>query len=161
MPQMIAGRAVQGMGREFFVNGIFGANFGMEFLYTFVIVVCSLMVYFGTRELYELSSHKGIKYFRLAFLFFAIAYFFRSGLKFVLVYFGKNIFDISPRLFGPLSAGIFMYFSSMAVFFLLYSVMWKKWKDKETWNYVFQTIAILFAVISMVSRGNVIFLGIN
>ena len=45
---------------------------GAEIIYSFVIIVCSLMIYFGTREIYNLSSYKGIKYFRQAFLLFAI-----------------------------------------------------------------------------------------
>ena len=65
---------------------------GAELIYSFVIIVCSLMVYYATKEMYELSSYKGIKYFRQAFLFFAIAYFFRYFIQFFLVFF--NIKDI-------------------------------------------------------------------
>ena len=54
---------------------------GTELIYSFVIIICSLMVYFGTKELYELSSYKGIKYFRQAFLFFAISANFSSSIS--------------------------------------------------------------------------------
>ena len=49
--------------------GDIGLSPGMttEILYSFVIIFCSLMIYFGTKELYELSGHKGIKYFRYSF----------------------------------------------------------------------------------------------
>ena len=63
---------------------------GAELIYSFVIIACSLMVYYGTKELYELSSYKGIKYFRQAFLFFAIAYFFRYSIRFILSFFNTN-----------------------------------------------------------------------
>ena len=66
-----------------FMRPLMSLGFGSELIYSFVIILCSLMVYFGTKELYELSSYKGIKYFREAFLFFAIAYAFRSVIKFI------------------------------------------------------------------------------
>ena len=33
------------------------ASIGTELIYSFVIILCSLMVYFGTKELYDLTSH--------------------------------------------------------------------------------------------------------
>ena len=39
----------QGMGK------FMGIGFGTEIMYSFVIIICSLMIYFGTKELYELS----------------------------------------------------------------------------------------------------------
>ena len=71
---------------------------GTELIYSFVIIVSSLMIYYSTKEMYELSSYKGIKYFRQAFLLFAIAYFFKSFIKILLVYFGTSrILDINIR----------------------------------------------------------------
>jgi len=92
-------------------------SFSTEVIYSFVIIACSLMIYFGTKELYELSNHKGIKYFRQAFLFFALAYFFRSFIKLIVFYFNaQGILSISPRLFNPLISQItlifFLYFSA-------------------------------------------------
>src|SRR3989339_748726 len=69
----ITGNAI--MGKQM-ISQFASCGFMLEILYSFVIIVCSLMIYFGTKELYELSSHKGIKYFRLSFLFFAIFYYF-------------------------------------------------------------------------------------
>ena len=66
------------------LNHMMGMGMSSEIIYSFVIIFCSLLVYFGTKEIYELSSHKGIKYFREAFLFFAIAYFFRFLIKVIL-----------------------------------------------------------------------------
>jgi len=141
-------------------------GFGTEIIYSLVIIVCSLMIYFGTNELYELSSHKGIKYFRQAFLFFALAYFFRSFIKFIIIYFNVGtILDISPRtfgfVFGQMTLIVFMYFSSMAIFYLLYSVMWKKWNGNSKKIYLFHLLAFIIALSSILFRNPFVYLGMN
>ena len=140
------------------------AGLGAEMIYSFIIIVCSLMIYFGTRELYELSSHKGIKYFRMAFLFFAFAYFFRSFIKFAIIYFNvKGVFDIPPRILNPAvtqtTLFVFMYFSSMAIFYLLYSVMWKKWNGNKI--FLFYALAIVISFYSVFSRNPFSYLWLN
>ena len=140
------------------------AGFGTEIIYSFVIILCSLMIYFGTKELYELSSYKGIKYFRQAFLFFAVAYFFRGFIKFVISYLNIGmILDISPMsfgiIFGPITLFIFMYFSYMAVFYLLYSVMLKKWDGN--FIYLFHGLAFIIPIISILSRNYLVYVAIN
>ena len=141
-------------------------GFGTEIIYSFVIIITSLMIYFGTKELYELSSHKGIKYFRLAFLYFAIAYFFRSFIKFILVYFNtRTIFDICPRTIMPIinhiTLFIFIYFSSMAIFYLLYSIIWKKWNHNQNRLYLFHLLAMALSVIILFSKNPLTHLLIN
>lgn len=147
------------------LRSLFGLGLSAELFYSFVIIVCSLMIYYGTKELYELSSYNGIKYFRQAFLFFAIAYFFRSVIKFVLLYFGvTGIIDFSPITFGAtglLTQLLFVYFSSMAIFYLLYSVMWKKWNHDSYKIYLFHIIALAIAFVSILSRNPFVYLGLN
>ncbi len=140
-------------------------SFSTEIVYSFIIIVCSLMIYYGTKELYELSSYKGLKFFRQAFLFFALAYFFRSFIKLILFYFNvQGIFSISKKLLNPLVSQItlvlFMYFSTMAIFYLLYSVIHKKW-NYEHRIYLFHIIAVVLAIFSVVSRNPFSYLGLN
>jgi hypothetical protein len=145
-----------------FIRSLATIGLGTEILYSFFIIVCSLMIYYGTKELYELSSYKGIKYFRQAFLFFAIAYFFRSFIKFVLLYFNvREIREFSPMIFGNLTLFIFMYFSSLAIFYLLYSVMWKKWNGNSNKIYIFHGLALIISLISVYYRNSLIYLGLN
>ena len=145
-------------------RSIFGMGLGAELFYSFVIIICSLMIYFGTKEIYYLSSHKGIKYFRQAFLFFSIAFFFRSFIKFLIMYFNiTRIVDLSPQTFGGaglLTQFLFMYFSSMAIFYILYSVMWKKWKDSNK-IYAFHGLALLMAILSILGRSPIVYLWLN
>ncbi len=161
----ITGRIVfEGFRGGRFTN-LFGLGLGAELLYSFLIIICSLMIYSGTKEIYELSQHKGIKYFRMAFLFFALAYFFRSFIKFILVYFNvKGLFEISPMILNPIISQItlvvFMYFSAMAIFYLLYSVMWKRW-DSGIKIYLFHLIALVIAVYSVFSRNPFSYIGLN
>jgi len=141
------------------------ANLSTEIIYSFIIIVCSLMIYFGTKELYELSSHKGIKYFRKSFLLFALAYFFRTFIKFFVFYFNsQGILSISPRLLNPIISQItlifFMYFNSMAIFYLLYSVNWKKW-NHENRIYLFHLISIILSLFSILSSNPYSYLIVN
>jgi len=145
-----------------FIEKLATIGLGTELLYSFVIIICSLMIYFGTKELYELSSYKGIKYFRQAFLFFAIAYFFRSFIKFILLYFNiKGLHEFSPMIFGNFTLFIFMYFSSLAIFYLLYSVMWKKWNGNPNKIYLFHLLALIISLSIVISRSSLIYLGVN
>jgi hypothetical protein len=106
------------------IEFLFPAELGSELIYSFVIIICSLMIYYATKEVYELSSHKGIKYFRLSFLFFAIAYFSRYFIMFILNFLNlDNLFFISPRSIFSASLFVFIYSSSMAIMYLLCSVM--------------------------------------
>jgi hypothetical protein len=132
----------------------FPPEIGAELIYSFVIIACSLMVYYATKEMYELSSYKGLKYFRQAFLFFAIAFFSRYFIKFLLMFFNvREILEFSPVYLGGISLFIFLYSSSMAVFYLLYSVMWKKWNHSELRIYLFNLFAVIIAMIGVLSRG--------
>jgi hypothetical protein len=136
-------------------------GFGTEIIYSFVIIICSLMIYFGTKELYELSSYGGIKYFRKAFLFFGIAYFFRSFIKFLLSYFNiRRIIDFAPSIFGDLSLFLFMYFSSMAVFYLIYSLMWKRGGNSGK-IYLFHAISLVISGIVILLKSAVVYLWVN
>jgi len=169
MPIQMTGRAIgEGIEEGFRQNigRLASPEFGTETIYSFIIIACSLMIYFGTKELYELSSHKGIKYFRRAFLFFAIAYFFRSFIKFILIYFDtREILEVSHGIlgmfFGKITLFIFMYFSAMAVFYLLYSVMWKKWNNSSKKIYLFHVLAFVIALSSIVFKNPFVNLGIN
>jgi len=141
------GRAISNQ----FPRDILSLGFGTEILYAFIIIAVSLIIYFSTKELYELSKHKGIKYFRLAFLYFAIAYFFRTFILFIVRYFhiGK-ILDFSPRLLGPITLFIFMYASTMAILYLLYSLIHKKLGENKL--SLFHIIAISISAVTVFTR---------
>lgn len=157
---LITGRAIAGAGQRIAQN--FMGGLSLEILYSFVIILCSLMIYKATKELYELSNHKGIKYFRLAFLFFAIAYFFRSFIRFFLIYFDvRAIHEISAKTFGTATLFIFLYFSTMAIFYLLYSVVWEKLNRSAVSIYIFHVFALSLSIIIVLFKSPAIYLIVN
>jgi len=56
---------------------------------------------------------------------------------------------------------VFMYFSSMAIFYLLYSVMWKKWNGNSKKIYLFHLLAFIIALSSILFRNPFVYLGMN
>lgn len=141
-------------------------NLGTEFLYAFVIIICSLMIYFGTKEIYSLSKHEGIKYFRLAFLFFAFAYFSRTFIRAIVFYFNSNsVMSIPPHLLNPLvgilSLFLFVYLSTMAIFYLLFSVICKKWNKKEPLIFLLHLLAFLISFVITISGNTLFYLVLN
>ena len=156
---LITGRTIgQGPGQG--LGKLISAGISGEIIYAFVIIVCSLMIYFGTREIYKLSSQKGIKYFRLSFLFFALAYFFRSFIKLALFYLDVGEIRLILPTLGNITIFFFMYFSSMAIFYLLYSVTWKRWKSKLI-IYLFHLVALVIAITTSLLKNQTIYFLIN
>lgn len=142
------------------------ANLGTEVLYSFVIIFCSLMIYIGTKDLYKLSKHRGIKYFRFAFLFFALAYFSRSFIKFLVLYFNtKSIVSISPRLLNPLVGSIslflFVYLGFVAIFYLIYSLTWKNWRTSYLGSLIIHILSITLSLIILLSENVIVYFLVN
>lgn len=132
-------------------------GFGTEIIYAFVIIICCLMIYFGTKELYKLSSHKGIRYFRLSFLFFALAFFFRSFVKITFLLIKNPRTMIFPlEIFQGITTVLFIYFSTMAIFYLIHSMLWKKLNKFPKAIYLFHALAIITAIITIIFYNNIL-----
>lgn len=123
----------------------------VELVYTLIVVFLCFAIYYKTREIFGLTKHEGIKYFRITFLFFGFAYisrFISVLLKLMVVtfdiYFPIHIFGIFPLVFIG-------YFSTMAILSLTYSILWKKLHTKHTFL-LFNVIAVLISGIAFFSR---------
>ncbi len=138
-------------------------SLGVELIYSFVIIIASLMIYHSTKEMYELSAYKGIKYFRISFLLFGVAYFFRSFIKILLVYFGASrIIDINWRFIGSTTLFIFMFFGSLAVFYLVFSLICKKWNEKSGLLLsIFYALSIVLSFIIITTRELEVFIVVS
>jgi len=133
-----------------------------EIIYSFVIMMSCLIIYFGTKELYNLSSYKGIKYFRQSFLFFGLAYFFRSFIKIILLFSNQvEVLKLESVLFGIIAPFIFMYFSSIAVLYLVYSFVWRDWKSKLNNIYFAHFAALIISIVSVITDEFLIYLITN
>ena len=129
-------------------------SLGIDFIFSLVVLVSCALIYFRTKELYDLTAHKGIKYFRNTFLFFGIAFAIRFIFHLILSA------GINPILFRPLTWGILefaffamAYASTMALIYLIYSIFWKKidkyFKDRV---YLLHIIALAIAFLSITSE---------
>ena len=132
-------------------------DIGVELIYSLVLVILCLLVYFKTKEIYELTSHKGIKYFRAAFMFFTIAYLFRF-LAHIFMFYQIN-YGIHPRIMGLVGLLPFAFASSMAILSLAYSTLWKKLEFKKFNElYLLYFLAILITLTVFITRSALIFL---
>jgi len=131
-------------------------DFGIELAYTILILLFCFLVYFKTREIYELTKHKGIQYFRYAFLFFGLAY---ASRLFLYIMIAGNIFTFEPfahpRPILPVSNLVMAYFSTIAILYLTYSTIWKK-ISIEHFLTLSNIIAIFVAVVAFVSMSPII-----
>ena len=135
----------------------FPVMFSFELVYTVIAVIFCMAIYFKTKESYELTKYEGIKYFRDAFLFLGLSYLLRflSG----LVMFSLIAFDyFIPRgrlmVFFILPLG---YLSTIAIFYLIFSSLWKK-LNMEHFRVFAHVIAASLAVASFLTRSHLILL---
>lgn len=122
-------------------------GFSVELAYAALVVLICVVIYVMTRELYSLSGHKGIRFFRNAFLFFALAYVFR----FVPLLFRLAELRMPGHRIGFLvGTYLFGYASSMAIISLARSVTWKRLEKgllSRPWVYHFIALVLPLSVL--------------
>lgn len=130
--------------------------FGIEFLYTLIVVFLCFLVYYKTKDIYNLTKYKGIGYFRSAFLFFGLSY--ASGfILHMLTFTSRLFFDsfIPRKIMFPLMIIPVGYLSTMAIFYLSYSTIWKKIKYNHF--IIFSNIlAIAVSALAFISRSHIL-----
>lgn len=121
-----------------------------ELAYTLIVVILFLFVYFRTHEFFSLTKHKGIGYFRTAFLLFGLAYL--SRLFFYLLKLGFVFSDIHihsrtliPYMMLPLA-----FLSTLAILFLAYSSIWKSVSYKSFISFSI-VVAFIISAVSFIS----------
>jgi hypothetical protein len=129
----------------------------IELVFTVIAVFLCFLIYFKTRESYELTKHKGIRYFRDAFLFLGLSFVMRFF--FSLIMFSSFAFDfIIPRdMFGLLFILPLGYFSTMGIFYLIFGTIWKR-VDNKAMLIIGHITAVALSVISFITRSHIILL---
>ncbi len=119
--------------------------FGAELVFTVVAVAFCAAIYFRTRESYGLTKHEGIGYFRDAFLFFGLAYLMRFLLS--IVFLSRTALAIPPSrdLLMPLFILPLGYFSTVAIFYLVFSTVWRQFDNRKMLVFG-HTVAVLLEV---------------
>lgn len=127
--------------------------FIIETAFTILAVIFCSLIYIKTKESYELTKYQGIKYFRDAFLFFGLSYLLRF--VFSLIFLSRIAFDfILPReIFIPLFILPLGYFSTIGIFYLIFSLVWKKFNNRNM-LIAGHGIAILLSLISFNTRSH-------
>jgi hypothetical protein len=129
--------------------------FGVELVFSLIIIFLCLVIYFKTREAFKLTKHKGIDYFRKTFLFLVFAYLSRF-ISSILIIFGiKNGIRFPRVFFGPLILIFVGYFSTMAIICLFLSTSWKQIKWKHT-GFFSHIVAAIVALLAFASREPII-----
>lgn len=102
-----------------------------EITYTLIVFIICLLIYLKTKEAYNLTKHKGIMYFRDAFLLFGIAYLIRFLFE-IIQFSTMTFFDafIPRRFIFPIVLLIMGYLSSIGILYLVFSTIWKKINNK-------------------------------
>jgi len=101
-------------------------RFGSELIYAIIVTALFLFIFYKTKHLFDLTKHNGIKYFRVAFLFFAFAYISRFLFYVMrLIIFNTNL-HVPGRFLSFASLILVTYFSTLAIGYLIYSSVWKK-----------------------------------
>jgi len=131
-----------------------------EIIYTLVISLICLMIFLKTKDAYNLTKHKGIMYFRDAFLLLGLAYIMR--LIFGIVNFSTSLFQIwIPRnIIFPSILLILSYLSTTGIIYLIYSSIWKKVQNHNV-LLIGHLIAIIVAVISFYTRSHELLIGLQ
>ena len=125
-------------------------RFGTELIYTFLVLILCLVIYYKTKESYQLTKHSGIKYFREAFLFLGLSYLLR--LLFSILILSDIAFDvfIPRKLFLPILIIPLGYLSTMAIFYLMLSPLRKRLNSKNAILF-FHCVAVLLSIISFIT----------
>lgn len=123
----------------------------VELVYTLIVVFLCFTIYYKTREIYDLTKYEGVKYFRITFLFFGLAFLFRFISVFVMLMGITFDIEISSYLFRIFPLVFNGYFSTMAILSLIYSIIWKELHFKHM-LILSNTIAIIISGIAFFSR---------
>jgi len=123
----------------------------IELGFALIALIFCLLIYFRTREAYSLTKHKGIKYFRDAFLFFGFAYLLRF--LFSIVFLSRVVFDmnIERQILMPVFIMFLGYVSTMSILYLIFSAIWKNISGKTT-IILGHVLAILVSITAFTTR---------
>ena len=112
----------------------------VELVTVLIIVGVSFYIFFKTKEIYDLTKHQGINYFRKAFLFFGI-----SSIVGLLMPILRPFRFILPHVRG----GFFlaMILMLIAILYAFFSIFWKEF-DRERYIYyiAFSVMIVIFFI---------------
>lgn len=135
-------------------------GFSTDLAFTLLAVLFCFLIYLKTRETYRLTQHKGIGYFRDAFLFFGLSYALRF--LFGITMLSRIAFDlVLPRamlmpfvFFMPPLLG---YFSTIGIFYLIFSTVWRRFNNRHLLVFGHGS-AIILSIVSFITGSTLVLL---
>ena len=124
-----------------------------------VSVIVNFAIYYRTKEVYELTEHRGIKYFRNGFLFLGIANLYMLFIRFILnePFLGKGKTSIAFLIY--VAPHFFLHILGLTN--LLYSLIWKNFNKHHIKEKIILTIASLTVIIQFIIKTKFFFVGIS
>jgi hypothetical protein len=124
---------------------------GTELTFTVITVVFCFLIYFKTKEIYDLSKYEGIRHFRMAFLFLGLSYLVRFFSSLLMLSRAEFHFILPRELFAALFILPMGYFSTIGIFYLIFNFMRKKFKHLVLMGHI---IAAILSLTSFVTRSS-------
>jgi hypothetical protein len=132
-------------------------RFIIEISFTLITTILCFMIFFKTKESYNLTKHEGIKYFREAFLLFGISYIFRFLLGLIMIFNIAFNFIIPKDMFAPIFIMGMGYISTIGLWYLIFSSIWKNF-SKKSLMITGHLTAILLSLVSFSLHSHLIIL---
>ncbi|MFP4567705.1 MAG: hypothetical protein ACLFN8_02055 [Candidatus Woesearchaeota archaeon] len=101
---------------------------GIETIYTLLIIIPSLIIYYKTNKLYNFSKYRGLKYFSNAFLFLAAGFFIRY---FVII--NNALTGYQHQTIQTFNTPLILmeFFLILPGMMLLYALVWQNFENKK------------------------------
>lgn len=116
----------------------------IETIYTLLIAITSLLVFFKTRKVYNFSNYKGLRYFSNAFLFIAVGFLLRYIIMLQKILSGELLGTIQQT---NLLLILMQFCLILPGMFLLYSLIWKKFENtKYSKKPLNKPVTVIYAV---------------
>jgi len=135
----------------------------IEATYSSIIFVVCILLFYKVREIYKISEYKGFYLFSNTFLYLGLAYFVRFGVSFLLI--SSKILDLELSFGGVRSLILFsltfmVYLSSVAILYLISSLIWK-WINVATNDLLIHLTAILMAIVPVLFKSIHLFVALQ
>lgn len=134
----------------------------LESMFSLIVIFACFLIYFKTKEIYELSGHKGVKYFRYIFLTFGITHLSRVAVKWIIPQFHPRFIpDLS--VFQTIGISFFsmlmIYTSTLMFIYLLLTFLWEKVDNSfvsKAW--FIHSVALLVIVLTLFQNRRYMFI---
>ena len=122
-------------------NLLFSNRVFLEVIYSFIISSICLVIAYKSDRYFKLSLHSGLRYFRNAFLFYGLAFFWKFSFAELT---GLNTFN---EFFSQF---VFEYLLILGGAFLLYSLLWKKFSKQAGFSSLISSKLLVIYLIALI-----------